>query len=92
MARCKGTATFEDGTVLFFIFDAKRGEAIPRLYAAWDEVEAAWETARAYPPEDRVPAAEMEAQPCALRADNGVAWQGLASKKRKLIADDYCRP
>ena len=92
MARCKGTATFEDGTVLFFIFDAKRGEAIPRLYTSWDEVEGAWETARDYPEADRVAAAEMEAQPCALRADNGVAWNGFASKKRKLIADDHRRP
>ena len=56
MARHKGTATFGDGTVLFFIFDAKQGEAIPRLYTSWDELEAAWETARDYPPADRVAA------------------------------------
>jgi hypothetical protein len=92
MARYKGTCTFDDGSILFFIYDEKNREAIPRLYTLWAEMEAAWETARGYPSSERVAASEMEVQPCMLRADNGIAWQGYASKKRKLIADDSRQP
>jgi hypothetical protein len=92
MARYKGTCTFDDGSVLFFIYDAKRREAIPRLYALWEEMEGAWETARDYSDAERVRAADMEVQPCVLRSDNGVSWSGRASKKRKLIADDHRTP
>jgi hypothetical protein len=92
MSRYKGTCTFDDGSVLLFIYDDKNREAIPRLYAVWEEMEAAWETARDYPETERVVADAMDVQPCTLRADNGVSWSGYASKERKLIADDHRRP